>query len=521
MTPWFLLFLQTEGVLPPPPEPTGSPSIDTTRVIGVVVVSLGVIVLAALALKPLVLRGRTVVDEPEPEAEEPELPAVPMPGTSSIIQFPRIASMEDDDDEWEEANEVVADRLNRVVGDPGGRRRKLGDRSSGTPSGRSGAAPAYARPAHPGFVPRPVVPLHGTAAPAAQAAPYGQQPVPQPVVPAQPVWTPPVVQPVVPPVTPHVPVWSPPPPPVASPAAWQSTPSGLPSDLAGYGTWPPVSAPVNPPSTRPAGPTPPPVQPQVAKAMPDPVDDPLDALLGKLPPTPVVAPSPVVPPRSALDDLLGPLSVSKADEAADDSSVLLPFRQSEEPPIGHDSILGPDFDEIAAELDAMTASFDDSSESEVDLDLWQMADEQPNSDATWTAILAPVAKSSDPSDVDAETVEGVQKTIRELLFCANVGELLHGFALYSDPFLFRFMDATGMSEAEFRKAYGSMKPKAPETWTRLKGLTDIVRLPDGRVEATASYCDPTGAPANGRERYRFEYSPQRGLWMIDNIEVVD
>ena len=51
-----VLLVRAQNVLPSPPEPTGSPEIDTVRVIGVVLVSLGVIVLLALALRPLVVR---------------------------------------------------------------------------------------------------------------------------------------------------------------------------------------------------------------------------------------------------------------------------------------------------------------------------------------------------------------------------------------------------------------------------------------------------------------------------------
>jgi hypothetical protein len=125
------------------------------------------------------------------------------------------------------------------------------------------------------------------------------------------------------------------------------------------------------------------------------------------------------------------------------------------------------------------------------------------------------------AEVDDFTLAGITQSVRELLFCANVGELLHGFALYSDPFLFRFMDSTGLSEEQFRDLYGSVKPKDPEHWTRLARLLDVERLPDGRVEATATYRDVTGAPANGAERYRFVLSPDGTYWMIDDIRTVD
>lgn len=126
-----------------------------------------------------------------------------------------------------------------------------------------------------------------------------------------------------------------------------------------------------------------------------------------------------------------------------------------------------------------------------------------------------------PAAITDDVLAGITQAVRELLFCANVGELLHGFALYSDPFLFRFMDASGMTEEEFQQVYGSVPPKAPEEWTRLAGLWDVVALPDGKVEATATYRDVTGGPANGAERYRFQLSADQTYWMIDDIRSVE
>jgi hypothetical protein len=152
------------------------------------------------------------------------------------------------------------------------------------------------------------------------------------------------------------------------------------------------------------------------------------------------------------------------------------------------------------------------------------ADSILGSDLLETLQAQPMIQPREPATdaaIDDATLAGITQTVRELLFCANVGELLHGFALYSDPFLFRFMDSTGLSEEEFQATYGSVPPKDPEHWTRLAGLSEIERLPDGRIEATATYRDVTGAPANGAERYRFVLSPDGTFWMIDDIRAVE
>jgi hypothetical protein len=131
----------------------------------------------------------------------------------------------------------------------------------------------------------------------------------------------------------------------------------------------------------------------------------------------------------------------------------------------------------------------------------------------------PDVTSIDLQWIDTPTLAALHQVVRELIYCANSGQLLHGFALYSDPFLFRFMDDTGLSEGEFRDAFGSVSARPREEWEHLDLLTDVERLPDGRIEATASYVDVKGAPVNGIERYRF-IRVETG-WQIDDISALD
>ena len=117
--------------------------------------------------------------------------------------------------------------------------------------------------------------------------------------------------------------------------------------------------------------------------------------------------------------------------------------------------------------------------------------------------------------VDTATRDGITATVQELLFCANVGELLHGFALYSDRFLFQFMDESRLSEDEFRRMYSDVPAKDPNDWVRIDAITGFTRLPDGRVVVRVRYID--GAEINGTEQLTMKYDAHVDRWLIDDI----
>ena len=128
------------------------------------------------------------------------------------------------------------------------------------------------------------------------------------------------------------------------------------------------------------------------------------------------------------------------------------------------------------------------------------------------------AAIAEATAVDPSVVAAITATVRELLFCANVGEYLHGFALYSDRYLFRFMDETGLTVDEFRAAFEGAPAREADAWTRVSDVGDVRRLADGRVTAVVTYLD--GDRPGGSERYTFELDAARGLWLIDDIEQV-
>jgi hypothetical protein len=132
---------------------------------------------------------------------------------------------------------------------------------------------------------------------------------------------------------------------------------------------------------------------------------------------------------------------------------------------------------------------------------------------------APRDLAHDEAEVDPAIVAALTATVRELLFCANVGEFLHGFALYSDRHLFRFMDDTGLTVDEFRAAFEGGTARPADDWTRLSQLGDVRRLDDGRVTAVVTYLD--GDRPGGSERYSFEFDAASGHWLIDDITQIE
>ena len=108
--------------------------------------------------------------------------------------------------------------------------------------------------------------------------------------------------------------------------------------------------------------------------------------------------------------------------------------------------------------------------------------------------------------------------VRQLLFYANVGEVLQGFGLYTDEHLRRFMAESGMPEREFQALFAAVPPKKPDDWTRIEFINRIVRLDGGQISADVRYVD--GHQPNGTERLTFVQDPQTKRWLIDDIQAI-
>jgi len=127
-----------------------------------------------------------------------------------------------------------------------------------------------------------------------------------------------------------------------------------------------------------------------------------------------------------------------------------------------------------------------------------------------TAVSVPEVTRQEEDAID---VVGITLRVRELLGYANAGQVLRGFALYSESYLQRFRAETGLSDEEFAATLGSVPAPPPESRATLAAVTDVEVLPDGRVTALISF-DGSEAPPPP-ERFVFVRVGDR--WLIDDI----
>jgi|GEM_PF-6140862 len=457
-----LLFLQE--TLPPPPTPTSSPDIDTSQVIGVVIISLALIMIGALAVRPLVARKLKPGEEPEEAGSTTPLKTDERPGpksetgTRSILQFPKqtLAAATATDQSWvgSESEGSIEDRFRRVISDSG-RRRKLGDRQPNVPPEVSptrirtlateSPAMATARPTAP-LILSPIVPLNDRRGFTGKTA---QRAV---AVAAPDVAAPPVQQP-------------------AETAKSLDVELGRIERSSSHESTEPFVL------VRKEEPT--------AEVHADPVETTINADAG-------LAPSNGPDWQAVIDELdLGNAAATQPASAI-------------QPVLLHEL---KDSEADDRELNEVESG--GIPPSQADLELVVVAEEIDSFEIV------------DSKDVEYPVLAGISQTVRDLIYCANAGKLINGFALYSDPYLFRFMDSTGLDEAGFRDRFTSMPSRPGHEWERLDTISDVVRQPDGRISGMVSYIDQDGRPTNGRERFRFEYSVEDSFWMIDDIQTIE
>lgn len=135
---------------------------------------------------------------------------------------------------------------------------------------------------------------------------------------------------------------------------------------------------------------------------------------------------------------------------------------------------------------------------------------------------APIAIESnddvaeEPGDEDNESADivAITSTVRTLLERANAGRVLEGFALYSETALQRFRDDMGLSPEEFDSAFDAVPAPPPDQQAELAAITDVERLPDGRIRALVNYGNGGSYPP---PEY-FTFVPANGDgWLIDEI----
>lgn len=117
--------------------------------------------------------------------------------------------------------------------------------------------------------------------------------------------------------------------------------------------------------------------------------------------------------------------------------------------------------------------------------LQQLVGTPASGGASATPSLAAVGTlAGTPADPD--TVEAVTTTYRQLVACLNAGDYLRIYALYTDAYVTRLLQRTGLN---LNQLEATPAPNQFQT-TAFVGVHDVRVLPDGRVAARVETFDP-------------------------------
>jgi len=141
--------------------------------------------------------------------------------------------------------------------------------------------------------------------------------------------------------------------------------------------------------------------------------------------------------------------------------------------------------------------------------------ETPEAEASSLDASPTVAKPSAWAESDSADIAGITETVRTLLDWANAGRVRDGFALYTDAARERFRADTGLTVAEFATAFEDISAPPSELQAELAAVTDVDRLPDGRIRAMINYRNGETSP--NPEYFTFVRSASN-KWLIDEIE---
>src|SRR5688500_4779671 len=115
---------------------------------------------------------------------------------------------------------------------------------------------------------------------------------------------------------------------------------------------------------------------------------------------------------------------------------------------------------------------------------------------------------------DAETIDAVTATVREVFACFNAGDFVRSFSLYTDNLVQSFGPELGMSAEDARTFLeGETATPVPEDQRIvLISVTNVVVMDDGRVGAIVVSNDPTVEP-EGAETALVSFVEENGRWL--------
>jgi hypothetical protein len=129
-----------------------------------------------------------------------------------------------------------------------------------------------------------------------------------------------------------------------------------------------------------------------------------------------------------------------------------------------------------------------------------------------TGTPGPPNPDLDGEPADDATISGVTATVWELLACTNAGDLLRGYALFTDDYLRRIADTIPLDTLD--DGIGSV-PRPPEHWERLHDIDEIRLIADGKVSALVMFGE-RGSPLPP-SAFQFVFVRSGERWLIDEI----
>lgn len=175
-----------------------------------------------------------------------------------------------------------------------------------------------------------------------------------------------------------------------------------------------------------------------------------------------------------------------------------------------------DGDEAETNLESPGLQLDDESDTDSGESVESSLLTEHVAKSTPDAIESSEDETEETPVADSQTADivAISATVRTLLERANAGRIREGFALYSEAALERFLDDLGLSSEDFDSAFNEAQAVPPERQAELAAITDVERLPDGRIRALVSYSN--GGTFPPPEQFTFIRS-NGDEWLIDEI----